>query len=472
MSKNKSKFDVFEKNSEFVERVLLLSVPSALVFIVLVAIKILTAPMAIMSYSAIISFNIVLLFPITFELQRLKTYISSLASDEDIDVKDMMLSEQEAKEIATAINKVHKFWVKKNDALTAQTMSDAAVLDTLPDPIMIINKKQDIVGANISAINLFGEDIKRKNVADVFENEALKKAVASVVSRQTDSENLVFYLGEKDRRKMYAHIKQLPWFSTGQSEAVISLYDLSKVMKLEKIQSDFVANASHELRTPLSIISGFIETLQTTAHDDPHAPDMFLPIMKDQADYMSTLIENLLSLSRIEMSDNEKPKDKVDFIEIIHETRNSLFLKMKNKNMNLKIVQNTDETEAPADFSQMKQVMHNLVDNAIKYGDENTDIIVTVDMEEKIPQAPDFEVAEGKAISISINNKGEVIKKENLERLTERFYRLQTHRDKNIKGTGLGLAIVKHIIMRHLGNLVISSDKKKGTTFKFYIPLE
>lgn len=460
----------FEKNSKFAERVLLLSFPSALVFILLICLHLLTAPMAIMSYAVIIMFNVILLFPMTFELQRLRSYISSLASNDGVDIKDMVLSEQESQEIATAINQMHRFWVEKTDILTAQTMSDAAVLDTLPDPLLIIDKKQNVVGANLSARNLFGADISDKNVEMIFSSDAVRKAVNSVLSKDTDSENLVFYLDEKNKRKAYAHIKQLPWFSTAQSEAVIAVYDLSKVTKLEKMQSDFVANASHELRTPLSVISGFIETLQTTAKDDEAAREMFLKIMKEQADYMAQLIENLLSLSRIEMSSAPKPEEIIDLKDVLCDVVNSLQVKLSGKNMKIVPQYLTENTVAAADYAQMKQVMQNLIDNAIKYGNENSDIVVEFADSKKIPQARDFAVDDGEALSFSIINQGEVIKREQLDRLTERFYRLQTHRDKNIKGTGLGLSIVKQIIMRHMGNMEISSDKRKGTSFKVYIP--
>jgi len=449
-----------------------LSLPPAFVFMMLVFLHIISASMAIMSYATIILFDVIMLLPISFEMQRIRNYITSLSTGNEIDVKDMMLNEQDSRQIATAINQLHRFWSEKNDKLTAQTMSDAAVLDTLPDPIVIINKKQNVVGANLQARNIFGDEMAGKNVRDLFSSEVLLKGISAVIDKETDSENLVFYLDDEENRKMYAHIKQLPWFSNGQSEVVISIYDLSKVVKLEKAQSDFVANASHELRTPLSVISGFIETLQTSAKNDDKARDMFLKIMKEQADYMSLLIENLLSLSRIEMSDAPKPTEFVNVEDLIPDVKNALVQKLKSKNMQLNVINKTAGATAVADASQIKQVLQNLVDNAIKYGDENSDISITISEEDKIPAARDFETEEGPALVVSVNNKGEPIKKEQIERLTERFYRLQAHRDKNIKGTGLGLSIVKHIIMRHKGNLVITSDKRHGTSFNVYLPKE
>ena len=135
------------------------------------------------------------------------------------------------------------------------------------------------MGANLSARNTFGKNITDKNVEKLFRSNNFINAVAKVLNKESKSENLIFYIDKPVNQKLYAHIKQLPWLSKGKAVAVISVYDLTKSMKIEKMQSDFVANASHELRTPLSIISGFIETLQTSAKDDPDARDNFLKII-------------------------------------------------------------------------------------------------------------------------------------------------------------------------------------------------
>ena len=295
-----------EKNTQFVDRVLFLSLPSALVFIMLVALRLITPTLAVISYATIIFFNIVFLFPITFELQQLKKYITTLSRGEDFDEKLMTLSEKEAKEIVDAVNAMHQFWAHKTDVLEAQTMSDTAVLDSLPDPILMIDRAGNILGANLSARNLLGNNITEKNVEAIFKANNFIEAVSKVLNKQSKAENLIFYAPaaskKEDPQKLYAHIKQLPWLSKGRAVAVISLYDMTKAMKIEKMQSDFVANASHELRTPLSIISGFIETLQTSAKDDEEAREKFLKIMSEQAEYMSALIENLLSLSKIEIN--------------------------------------------------------------------------------------------------------------------------------------------------------------------------
>ena len=479
MEKKRSKIFEIEKDSTFAARILALSLPSALVFIMLVSLNLLPASIAIIAYASIILFNIVWLFPITFELQQIKKYIFNLSKDNIMNLEDFELTESETQEIVKALNEMHKFWANKAENLEAQTISDTAVLDTLPDPILMINQNGSIIGANLSARHLLGTDITDKNVEQIFSSNNFISAVSKVLHQESESENLVFYVkkaGEHqkgdDNKKLYAHIKQLPWISKGRAVAVISLYDLTKTLKVEKMQSDFVANASHELRTPLSVISGFIETLQTTAKDDEKAKEIFLKIMGEQASYMSLLIENLLSLSKIEMNQDLPPEEKICIIPIIEEVTRSMSTKAENRGMIFDYKVNKNVPKITADYAQVRQLLQNLSDNAIKYGSENSTITIKAVVVDKIPPSTSYQIAEGKAIAISVNNQGEPISPEYLNRLTERFYRMQTHKDKSIKGSGLGLAIAKHIIIRHKGNIKFISNAKNGTTATIYLPID
>lgn len=460
-----------EKNSKFAERVLFLTFPTALVFITLAAFRLVDPMLAVISLGAVTMFNIVLLFPLTFELQQIKRYITSLTTGGSFDESKMTLSEKDAKEIVDAVNAMHRFWAQKTDMLEAQTISDTAVLDSLPDPIMMLDRSGNILGANLSARNAFGKNITDKNIDKLFKSNNFINAVLRVLNKESKSENLIFYAEKPVAQKLYAHIKQLPWLSKGRAVAVLSIYDLTKSMKIEKMQSDFVANASHELRTPLSVISGFIETLQTAAKDDADAREKFLKIMAEQAEYMSSLIENLLSLSKIEMNQDQKPNGKANIGEIVQEVSQALALKAEEREMSIKVLSEDNIPEITADRAQVKQIIQNLTDNAIKYGLAKTDVTIRIKNCEKIPSSKSFKTSAGAGVAISVNNKGPKISPENLSRLTERFYRMQEHKDLNIKGTGLGLAIAKHIIIRHGGNLTVNSNGYNGTTFTIYLPV-
>ncbi len=460
----------FEKNTQFAERILFLSFPTALVFMILATFNMVDPILAIISLASVVVFNIAMLFPLTFELQQIKKYVNKLSKGE-ISQEDLLaLSEDETKELISAINSMHHFWAQKADALKTQTISDTAVLDSLPDPIMVIDRTGNILGANLSARNSFGEKIMEKNIDDIFTSHSFINAVSKVLKKESVSENLVFYIEKPIDQKLYAHIKQLPWISKGKAVAVISIYDLTKSLKIEKMQSDFVANASHELRTPLSVISGFVETLQTSAKDDPKASEQFLKIIASQAEYMSGLIENLLSLSRIELNQDNPPTDKVDMIKVVSDVIETMKLKAEENNMKIVLDTTDDIKNVKGDENQLKQVVQNLIGNAIKYGEQGTNITLTLKNSDNIPSSKTMEIKSCESVKISINNKGPKIDADKLSRLTERFYRLQQHKDKNIKGTGLGLSIVKHIIIRHKGNLTVNSYTGKGTTFSFYIP--
>lgn len=460
-----------EKNSQFSTRVILLSLPSALLFLLLTLFDILSPLTALLSYIVIIIFNMFSLLPLSYEMQSLRQYIYSLAGEQNAG-GNLQLSESEAKEIAQAINTIHRFWTSKNETLEAQTMSDAAVLDTLPDPILMLDGEGFVTGSNLSARTLLGDDIQNLNIDSIFKTNIFISSVEKVLKGQSESESLVFQDTFRLKKRLYAHIIKLPWYSKGRAVAVVSLYDISKAMSLEKMQSDFVANASHELRTPLSVISGFIETLQTTAKDDPDAQEAFLAIMKEQAEYMSSLIENLLSLSRLEMAQNKELKDKVNLSEVIDDVSEALKIKAFHRSVNLKVSELNRIPKIVGDNQEIHQILQNLLDNAIKYAQENSEVTIELKTVPEIPASSGQNVARGKAVSIAINNKGVKIAKEDLARLTEKFYRMQIHKDMKIKGTGLGLSIAKQIILHHRGNLTVTSATHGGTTFTVYLPVK
>lgn len=461
-----------EKNSNFAKQVLFLTFPTATIFIVLAAFQLVDPVLAVISLAAVVLFNIVILFPWMFELQQIRRYVSSMSKGENFDEMAMSLSEDDAKAIVEAVNAMHRFWAQKTDQLEAQTISDTAVLDSLPDPIMVIDRAGNILGANLSARSEFGKNITNKNIDKLFKSNNFINSVARVLNKESKSENLIFYTDNADSQKLYAHIKQLPWLSKGKAVAVISIYDMTKSMKIEKMQSDFVANASHELRTPLSIISGFIETLQTSAKSDPEAQEKFLKIMAEQAEYMSSLIENLLSLSKIELNQDQRPEGRVEITDVAEEVMQALSMKAAEREMKIRLVRDEKLPPVIGDRAQIKQVVQNLTDNAIKYGISGTDVTIRLKNADQIPVSKSFKVAGGAAVAISVNNKGPKIERDKLARLTERFYRCQEHKDLNIKGTGLGLAIAKHIILRHRGNLTVNSNGYNGTTFTIYLPIE
>jgi two-component system phosphate regulon sensor histidine kinase PhoR len=234
---------------------------------------------------------------------------------------------------------------------------------------------------------------------------------------------------------------------------------------LEKVRRDFVANVSHELRSPLTSLAGFVETMLSDEVPDPAMQTRFLKIMDEEAKRMSRLIDDLLSLSRVEVDEHIIPENRANLAELLHSVRDSMIGRAMKKNMNIKITQ-PDEAQSHATppvilgkHDEITEVFVNLLENAIKYGFDGSDIMLAITL-----VAP-------RHVRIEVTNFGEGIEERHLPRLTERFYRVDKARSRQIGGTGLGLAIVKHIVNRHRGSLSITSTLGETTKFSVDLPL-
>ena len=235
--------------------------------------------------------------------------------------------------------------------------------------------------------------------------------------------------------------------------------------RLDQMRSDFIANASHELRTPLTSISGFIETLQGSARDDSEARDKFLKVMSKQARQMTHLIDDLLSLSHIEMNAYQIPTDRVDIVATVQMVVDTLTGMAEAQNISILIEPHDSDLGVIGVQEEIIQVFQNLIQNAIKYGRSDGEVRVRF---KKIPASR----SQGARIAVEIADNGIGIAAQHLPRLTERFYRVDVARSKAKGGTGLGLAIAKHIINHHRGELKIESTPKKGSQFTVLLPSE
>lgn len=252
---------------------------------------------------------------------------------------------------------------------------------------------------------------------------------------------------------------------TGAGQTVLLvLHDITAIRALEVARSDFIANVSHELRSPLVSLIGFIETIQTSARDDPAGQERFMSIMEGEAARMKALIDDLLSLSKIEASEHIRPDGVVDLPGVLKSVAEPLEQKAKQKSMAIKITHEDTIALVPGDDQEIVQIFNNLIDNAVKYGREETDVEVDC---KRVANIPDIGLP---GICIKVTNYGEVIAAKHLPRLTQRFYRIDKGRSRSVGGTGLGLAIVKHLVNHHRGRLTIQSDQDSGTTFSVYLP--
>jgi two-component system, OmpR family, phosphate regulon sensor histidine kinase PhoR len=243
---------------------------------------------------------------------------------------------------------------------------------------------------------------------------------------------------------------------------LMTFHDLTPLRHVEEMRADFVANASHELRTPLAALSGFIETLQGSARDDAKARERFLPIMQEQARRMARLIDDLLSLSRIELNAHRRPDTPVDLVPIVRQVADGLQTLARDRGVTV-TVDAAHAVRVPGDRDELVRVFENLVENALKYGA----IGRRVDIGLGQGQSPEGE----QEARISVRDYGPGIAPEHVPRLTERFYRVDVRESRAQGGTGLGLALVKHILNRHHGRLLIESVPGAGATFTVYLPL-
>ncbi|MCV0426677.1 MAG: two-component sensor histidine kinase [Roseibium sp.] len=243
---------------------------------------------------------------------------------------------------------------------------------------------------------------------------------------------------------------------------LVVIQDQTENRRLERMRTDFVANASHELRTPLASLTGFIETIQGPAKNDPEAQDRFLSIMLDQAGRMRRLIDDILSLSRIELKAHVRPANVVDLSEIIRHTADALSPLAADMNVEIRIEMPASPVRLKGDRDELIQVAENLIENALKYGSNGKFVDVHLSEQNEEPEEHFWILA--------VRDYGEGIPKEHLPRLTERFYRVDVESSRALKGTGLGLAIVKHILTRHRARLEIDSERGQGTTFTVKLP--
>ena len=244
---------------------------------------------------------------------------------------------------------------------------------------------------------------------------------------------------------------------------LMTLNDLTPLRRVEEMRADFIANASHELRTPLAALLGFIETLQGTAKDDPAARAKFLAIMQGQATRMARLIDDLLSLSRIELNAHLQPNTPLDLAPVVRQVADGLQTLARDREVTIKVTAPPEPLVVLGDRDELIRALENLVENALKYGAAGKRVDITLSRSLTRGGAPEARLA--------VRDYGPGIAPEHLPRLTERFYRVDVSDSRAQGGTGLGLALVKHVLNRHGGRLNIESTPGAGATFTMHLPL-
>ena len=367
-----------------------------------------------------------------------------------------------AEQIRLSILRLARSWRGQVESAQARLAAADAIIDAVPDPLILLDERRRIVRANAAAGEFVGALLPLRDLAAALRNPAVL-AAADAVLRGEAARVVEFALTIPVERQLRGRFARIVRASPEGAVAVLTLHDVTELKRAEQMRADFIANASHELRTPLATLSGFIETLRGPARDDPEAGERFLAIMSGQAARMTRLVEDLLSLSRIELNEHVPPRGRVALAAVLDHLAQALELRAAERGMRIRLCLPPDLPEVQGDRDELTQLFQNLLDNAIKYGRPGSEI--AVDARSLTPDAANGERGSVASVAVAVRDRGEGIAREHLPRLTERFYRVDTARSREMGGTGLGLAIVKHIVSRHRGLLEIDSTPGEGSVF-------
>lgn len=334
------------------------------------------------------------------------------------------------------------------------------LLKSIAAPVLVIGSDQRVSLQNPAATALFKLDFTGRHYVMALRQPALIEAIEQAM--QDGSQKTARFIARIGAMEQTYDALVVP--EGGQT--LIILDDQSSATEVDVLRRDFVANVSHELRTPLTALSGIIETLQGPARNDPKAIDRFLAIMASEADRLRDLVDGLLSLSRVEETERSRPVDPVDLTQVVGQVTALLAPVADKADAPLTTETPQSPVTVPGDAAQLQQILQNLIENAIKYGATPAGIAVAIG-------DPAYETAlQQKCVRLSVRDCGLGIAAPHLARLTERFYRVDDHRDRAQGGMGLGLAIVKHIVNRHRGRIIFESVEGEGTTVTVLLPTQ
>lgn len=335
------------------------------------------------------------------------------------------------------------------------------IFEHLPDPLMLLDSGGRVLFANGAMRTALGVATENKHVSALLRTPAVLESIerTSTTGEPSSVEFAIPVPVERHYQAYVAHMASQPPLTS------LLLHDLTAIKRTEQMRADFVANASHELRTPLAAVSGFIDTLRGHARDDAQARERFLDIMSVEAGRMRRLIEDLLSLTRIELNEHVRPSDVVSLESIVREASTALMPLAKADDIAIDVSVAPNLPLVVGERDELIQLFQNLIHNAIKYGKAGGHVWVTL-------QAAPGPGGRGTASMVSavVRDDGEGIPPDAVPRLTERFYRVDVKRSREKGGTGLGLAIVKHIVNRHQGRLSVESRFGESSTFTVLLP--
>lgn len=337
------------------------------------------------------------------------------------------------------------------------------MINGLPVPAMFITPDMRCVKANLMAKDMFPYWRKGRAFSSVI-SEPIVLDMVQMAIEDGGVHDCEWSMGDKPKRIFKVRVNGKVRRNK-KHRILIVFYEITEQRELEQIRAAFVANVSHELRSPLTTLLGAVEAVHGMKDRNTETATHFLDIMQGEANRMRLIVNDLLILSSTEAKANIAPSENVDILPLVAQMVNGLGIQAEKRNIELVVDVPKTLPMVLADAKEIAQVLHNLTDNAIKYSKKDTEVLVKARHEmpcESWPQG---------AVSMMFQNWGETIPQAKIPRLTDRFFRLDSSRSRDMGGTGLGLAIVKHIMNRHRGSLQIESSDESGTKFTIFLPL-
>ena len=364
-----------------------------------------------------------------------------------------------AQSLWPAVARLDREWREHAGHAEMQLAAAEAAIAAIPDPLILIDRNRRIVRANAAWTELIGSVVEPRDLAAALRNPVVLAAADAILAGE-GVRTVEFAVSVPVARLMQARIARIEGPSLDGAAAVITLHDITALKRADEMRADFIANAGHELKTPLSTLLGFIETLRGPARDDSQARERFLGIMHEQAGRMARLVDDLLSLSRIELNEHIAPTARVAVNPVLDSVTAALELRAAQRGIRIDLQLPDALPEVQGERDELAQVFQNLFDNAVKYARRDSTITVTAGTENSPAPA---------MLWVAVADQSDGIPSEHLPRLTERFYRVDNARSRELGGTGLGLAVVKHILNRHRGRLDIASTLGHGSTFTVWL---
>ncbi len=360
--------------------------------------------------------------------------------------------------VALKDEELAKARAQQNELAGKSQAQQHALLNSMVEGLLLLDSDGKIQLANHALEKLFGitGNLQGKTILEAFRNHEL----AAVFDRLKTEQRIIGFeiqLSEIEPRWIQVNAATISESGNGASGAIFIFHDLTRLKQLENTRQEFVANVSHELRTPLSMIKGYVETLLNGAKDTPEIAEKFLNIIDKHTDRLTFLIEDLLTISKLESGQIMMNRTSGELRPAVEKVVHDLQTRADEKSVRL-------ENRVPpglsvdADFDRLEQVFWNLIENAIKYGRANGNVVIAA------------RETQNSRVEITVEDDGPGIPPEAQERIFERFYRVDKARSREQGGTGLGLAIVKHVVQGHGGEVWVSSQPERGTTFHFTLP--